>query len=234
LSALFEETPFPEQRERHLYFLNYAVSLLLLLTAIIIGPILKNYFKKSTSEEIFFFILFLLTLSIEAVRTGQLLLFLYNQPSYYGALITRTVYFGRILGALALLISGLFAAGFTYQKYGLFVGVIILISIAFAGTIPVDSTTLLPHLLYKIGNSSVVWSGLLAIKIIAVVNYLFAGYLKNNNEYFLMGISILLIVIGYELLINILSLPFIFIGAVLIAVGSVVFSNRIHSVYMWY
>lgn len=213
---------------------NIIVSLFYLLLSLTCGIVLTTYFKKSTSEEIFFFILAVVSFCFEALRSEQLLVQLYDEPAYYGAVMTRVVHFGRFFRTSSLFFAGLFAAGLTYQKYGIFIGVSILIAFAYAGTVTVDTSTLLDDLLYKIGNSRETAVALIALQGFAALNFFLGGFLRNNPDYAYMGGGIVLLVVGSQLLHLQAHIAVFGIGVLCIVGGIVLFSNRVHSVYMWY
>lgn len=231
---LIADTGILKSTDENIRLYNTALSFFYLLFSLTAGLILLTYFKKSTSEEIFFLILVVISFFFEAVRTEQLLVENYNEPIYYGDLITRLVHFGRVFRTFSLLIAGLFAAGLSYQKYGIFIGIAILIAFTFSGTITVDTSALLDDLLYKIGNGREAVIALIVLKIIAAVNFFLGGFLRNNKDYTYMGAGITMIVIGTELLHHILHFAAFGIGALFLIAGTVLFSNRVHSVYMWY
>jgi hypothetical protein len=212
---------------------NAAVSAAFILVSLIAGIVLKSYFKKSTSVEIFFFILFVLSLSFEALRVELLLLELTNQPAYFGAIITRIVLFGRIFRILCLFTAGLFATGFTYQKYELFIGLAILIAFTLAGTVAVDTSKMLNELIYDVGNRVEVRVVLIGLSIATVFNFVLGGILHNNRDYLFVSGGAACTVAGLELLSHSLELYLIIPGFVLLIGGIFLYSNRVHALYMW-
>jgi hypothetical protein len=212
---------------------NIAVSTALILISLIAGTILKSYFKKSTSVEIFFFILFVISLSFEALRVELLLLHLNKQPVYFGAIITRIIFFARIFRVLCLFTAGLFATGFTYQKYELFIGLAVLIAFTLAGTVAVDTSRMLDELIYEVGNRSEVRVVLIGLSGATVFNFVLGGILHNNRDYLFIGASTACAFVGVELLIHSLGLCFIIPGFFLLIGGIFLYSNRVHALYMW-
>jgi hypothetical protein len=233
-SVLLEGMRIMPNKPYNLTLLNTVIAVFFLLISLVAGYILKSYFRKSISEEIFFFILFVLFLSFEAVRVVHIPLILHNEPTYYGALVTRIILFGRIFSTLSLFFSGLFAAGLTYQKYGIFIGLAILIGFTFSGTVAIDTTRLDSHLMYHVGNQREVVGVLLGLKGISALNYFLGGYIKSNRDYLYMGLSVVILIAGLELIFRVYSFTAAITGFILITLGIVVFSNRIHSAYMWY
>ena len=82
----------------------------------------------------------------------------------YGALVTRAVYFGRFLGTLVVLVSGLFFLGAEYQRMEIYLGVAFLLAISLAAAVPVDITEIDSPGLFSLGiGAGFAWSGIIAV-----------------------------------------------------------------------
>lgn len=201
--------------------------------SLVAGYFMKTYFRKTTSAEIFFFILYILSLSFRGLISFQIYVIFGSIPSLYGVLLTRFFIFGEIFGAGCLLCAGIFPTGIKSTRYGLFLGLVFLIAVIIATSIPIDSSALKPNLLYAIGNQKELTTVLYVLKFLAVVNFFIAGFFKNNREYFFLGLAILMTAIGVEVMVVFESRILEAAGLLSLCSGTVLFANRIHSVYMW-
>ncbi|TFG63420.1 MAG: hypothetical protein E4H36_05640 [Spirochaetales bacterium] len=204
-----------------------------ILYSLVTGYVLKTYFRKTTSPEVFFFMLFTLSLSFNGLKCFQIFLILNSLPSYYGVVLTRLDIFGTFFGLGCLFCAGIFPTGIRTQKYGLFIGLIFLISVIIAASLPVDASTMDTSLSYAVGNKKELYIVLYVLKLFSFINFFLAGYFKNNRDYYYLGLAILVLLAGTEAF-RIFSSHLLEIsGFISLVFGTVFFSNRIHSLYMW-
>ncbi len=197
------------------------------------GLALQRFFRKTVSSEMFFFIFFVISLSFEAFRAGPLLLELSSQPSYYGTVLTRVVEFSRFFGVFCLFISGLYATGIDYPKFEVVLGTALLVAFALAFSIPVDSSTFLPTLMYRIGGGDQILFVFLALELFAVLNFLLAAYLRRAKDYLILALGLTAAIVGEDLLLFVAWSPAAALGLVLLVAGTIVFGNRTHAIYLW-
>ncbi|MEW5818219.1 MAG: hypothetical protein AB1798_22875 [Spirochaetota bacterium] len=230
---VFQKAGYSTGKKLPIQLPNIAYAFFILLFSLITGFLLKTNFKKTSSAEIFFFTIFILSLSLESFRVGQVLLQLQNKSAYFGILLTRIVYFGKIFGVLCLFSSGLFAAGIKYQKFGIIIGFDLLLSLSLASTIPVDFSILHSNFLYKIGNGRELVFAFIVIEIFSVLNYCWAAFTKNDPEYSLIALGLFFVILGRELLFFMPGPVLVCTGFIFLIGGTILFSNRTHYVYLW-
>jgi hypothetical protein len=157
-----------------------------------------------------------------------------SAPFFYGILVTRAVQFGRFLRVYTVFGAGLFACSTSTLKTGIFLGIGALLGFAFAAGIPVDATKQNFDLLYYIGITKYTKFLFLGAEFVSVLNFLLAGILKSLREYYFIAVTFLIAIAGADLIIlfpgNIYILG---LGFVLLIIGTILFSNRIHKLYLW-
>ncbi|HUZ18805.1 MAG TPA: hypothetical protein VMV68_10480 [Spirochaetia bacterium] len=213
--------------------LSLVESLFLVAFSVAAGILLQIFFRKTVSSEMFFFIFFVISLSLEAVRAGQLYIQIVDLPPYYGVVLTRVAYFGRFFGLFCLFVSGLYATGIDYQRFEVVLGISLLIAFTLAFTIPVNSQPPAERLVNGIGGADQILAAFFALELFSVLNFVLASTLKRSRNHLFMAAGLLLVVAGVDLLYFTASLAPAIAGAVLLAAGSFVFGNRTHEVYLW-
>lgn len=197
------------------------------------GFLLQRFFRKTVSSEMFFFTFFVISMSLEAFNAGQILLQLNDTATYYGVILTRVACFGRSFGVFCLLISGLYATGIEYQKYEVVLGIALLLAFALAFSIPIDSSTFLPTLVYRTGGSTQLLAIFFGLELLAVLNFLLSAFLSQTRDYVMMAAGLAMVIAGVDLLFFVAGLTWGIVGFILLVAGTVVFGNRTHAVYLW-
>ncbi len=129
---------------------------------------LRAMFRRKPSPAIPFLMIFLFSLGLECLRTGAALLFAADGPVSFSLLLTRVIYWGRFVGLLALLVAVLYCAGLGYRKFSLLAGAVLIVSFAMAAYIPMDRTTFLAQLTWKLGDEQSLWFVNLAIGLLVI------------------------------------------------------------------
>jgi hypothetical protein len=194
--------------------------------------LLRRRFGRSPSPEIFFMRFFLLTLPFQAARlllplvsTGLL------SPSW-GLTITRIAWFARFLGISALLSISIFSTDMPFRRSGSILGIGALAAMAIAVMMPLDITRPLGNLLYLSGTETALALVTISLEVLAVAALAGSAYIQENNRYYLLTLSLLLVAAGTDL-IFFLSAPLIIPGAVFIITGVISFAELIRKIYQW-
>ncbi len=204
------------------------------LYAFISALVFRISFSKTLAPEMFFFTVFILTFSFEVPRLLFYFLESQSAPFVFGILVTRVVHFGRFLRIFSIFVVGLFACSSTNPKTGIYLGIGILLSIAYAIGIPVDATEKTGHLLFVMGLEKSTQILFFLGKFFSIVNIILAGILKNTREYYLMAVSMFITLGGTTCLILFPGqLLFLLIGIPLITAGTILFGKQSHDLYLW-
>ncbi|MFP4331167.1 MAG: hypothetical protein ACLFP6_10655 [Spirochaetaceae bacterium] len=195
--------------------------------------VVERFFRRTLSPQVFFFAVFLLGLSFEGGRVIQALLHTEGLGYALLGMVTRFVAFGRIMAMSALVAASLYAAGISYQKNGVVLAIIVAISGGVSYASPVNSLTLAPDLLFRIGEGYSVDVVHLLLGLVAVINYLQAALTEERGEYLAHAVAIFAVVGGWFLLVEVPMVPGISGGAALLVAGSTVFLRRRYTSYLW-
>ncbi len=190
-------------------------------------------FRKTASPEIFFFSLFILFLSLESLRLFQLNLLAANTPVYFGVLLTKIIYFFRFASLFSLLISSLYSIGIQQQSFSIILSITLFLSATLSAALPVDPTALFANLLYKLGAEREIFFATFALKILAIANYIWAGFVKSSKDHLYMALGIGNVLAGRELLLFAHTPLTIVLGFVCIAGGAFLFAKKNHDLYLW-
>ena len=216
---------------------NFSALVVTLLAELVFAvaavTILYFSFRKTTSAEIFFFIIFIITMTFDSLKAGFALFSVLNFSPYYSVLLTRTVYFGRFLGTLAVLTAGMFAHGSDYQRMEIYLGVAFLLAFSLSAAIPVDFTVTEFNLLYAVGNARELGIVSVLFLCFGVFNFVLYAVQNASRDHALIAAGLALTVAGREMLFF-MDGSIALISAFLMLIGGVtLFSERTHAVHLW-
>lgn len=191
-------------------------------------------FRRVSSQEIYFLTVFFLTLTLEVLRLGQLLLPIYSLSNYYGMVITRVLLVGRLFGGLALFSAGIYNAGAEYPRVGTVSALLLMLSLLIVYLVPVDQQQLQATLVHLSGADGGIGALLLFLGLGAIVNYAI-GWIKGYHE---RGgavlVSVSMMVTGTVLIHYVPSLFAGMIASVLILSGATLFILLNRAYHLWY
>ena len=191
-------------------------------------------FRRVSSQEIYFITLFLLTLTAEALRLGQLLLEPYSLPNFYGIVATRIVLVSRLLGGLALFSAGIYNAGAEYPRVGTVSLLLLVLSLLIVYLVPVDPQQLTASLVHQTGADVGIDAVLLFLAVGAALNYAIGwmkGYHERGGALFL---SAAMLAGAQVLLLNFPAFVTSVLGVTLLFSGCVIFVVVNRNYHLWY
>jgi len=204
-----------------------------LVYALVAMVILYFSFRKTKSPEIFFFIIFLVSMCFDSLKALFVLFNTINVAPYYGVLLTRAVYFGRFLGTLAILVSGLFSLGAEYQRMEIYIGVAFLLAFTLSAAITVDMTQIDSINLYKMGHARELSLISVIFLFFGVFNYVLNAVQNSSKDHLLIAAGLTLVIAGRELLFYTNSAIYAAIAFILLVSGAILFGERTHAVHLW-
>lgn len=154
--------------------------------------------RRSPSPVIPFLMMFLLTVGLECLRAGTALLFATDGPVSVSVFLTRVIYWGRFAGLLGVLLAGLYGLDLKYTRVTVLGGVVLLVSFAMAAYIPVDRTTFLAQLTWKLGDEQSVWFVNLALAALALLTGVASALVHRGRRTALLAAGIFLFLIARE------------------------------------
>jgi hypothetical protein len=101
--------------------------------------------------------LFLLTIAFECLRGATAYLVATDRSIAAAVFLSRTVCWARFTGLLALLLVALHALEIREQRPAVLVPVALVASLAMAASVPIDRTTFLAQLTFRLGDEQGVW-----------------------------------------------------------------------------
>ena len=146
---------------------------------------------------------------------------------------TRLVYYGRFMGAIAIVSAGLFATGLEYQRMGTAALIALLLPAALVMVLPVDSTSSIPGDTWEIGKFYEIAISIGILHLIAGVNFIIAGIKNESRDYFIIATAVFSAVCGRELLFYFNSTIIQSAGFLLLLFGTILFGLRTHRLYLW-
>ena len=216
---------------QHLWYLGGLF--LLMLICVISCTVLKRLWERTASAEIFFFLFFLYSISFEAIWLWSAIAIAKEAPVFLGVMFSKIILFGRFFGLISLLFSSLYAIEMSYQKFPILMLTPILISLALAYTLPIDSSVLMSNFLYRLGDAKSHWIVTIVLEIVTILNYLIAAYRREKRPFVWIALGVFLILLGRELLILMLGPLPTAISIVLAIAGIWIFSKQIYRLYLW-
>ncbi len=171
------------------------VASLLALAAVLRA---RGIYRRSPSPIIPFLMMFLLTLGLECLRAATALIAAVEGPVSVSVFVTRVIYWGRFAGLLGLLLAGLYGLELKYSRVMVLGGLVLLVSFAMAAYIPVDRTTLLAQLTWKLGDEQSVWFVNLALAALSVLTGVVSALAHRGRRSTLLAAGIALFVISRE------------------------------------
>jgi hypothetical protein len=172
-----------------------AAAALISLAAVLRG---RAFYRREPSPVIPFLMVFLFSLGLECLRAGTAVLYATDGPDAISVLLTRVIYWGRFVGVLGLLIAGLYCTDLKYRTLPVIAGAVFLVSFAMAAYIPIDRTTFLAQLTWKLGDEQSVWFLNLAIGLLAIFTGAVAAFTRRNRTFVLMAIGIAVLATSRE------------------------------------
>ena len=199
-----------------------------------IGIILIFYFfEKTSSPEILFIGFFVISLSLEFTRIAIPLIRVIPFPSIYLITASKVLIFGRYFGLFSLFAAGVHAAGMEIQKQQTIFFLTLLSALIIVWNIPVDNVEWDSTFVFSYGYSSMFHIVEAGILIITVVTFIISAYTRSSRTYIHIGVGILLVFTGRNILLNsdtwITPIP----GFLLLSAGTWFICSRLRRMYLW-
>ena len=208
---------------------------ILAATAYSLGSIIVLYyfFEKTQAPEILFFSFFAISMSFEFARITIPLTGVLSFPSAYSIAAFRFLLFGRYFGLFSLFAASIFAAGFDMQKQQPVFFLMVLASLLIAVYVPVNSLVWDSTFVFLKGYDSMLQVVEWWIFAVTVISFFVSAYIKDSRSYIYIGIGVILVFTGRNLLLHsdtwITPLP----GFILLCLGTWFSCSRLHKIYLW-
>ena len=194
--------------------------------------ILRKRFRRSPSPEILFLRLFLMNLPLQASRLLLPLVTAGILTTSWGLTITRIAWFARFLGISSLLNISIFSGDIPFRRSGSILGMGALAAMGIAVMMPLDVTQPLGNLLIRSGMDTVLALVTVSIEALAILALAGTAIIQKNARYYLLTVSLLLVVLGTDIIFFI-SRPLIIPGAIFLVIGVIGFAGVVRKIYQW-
>ncbi len=191
------------------------------------------FFEKTQSSEILFLALFALTFSLEGLRLLTPLSGHLELPTAYSVGAARVLVFGRHFGLFSLFISGVYAAGFGFQKYGNLILILAVTALMVSSGVPMDGLSWDSAFTMVPGYNSMFVLVEIGIGLITASSFIVAAYARGSTEFGHAAVGSVLLFLGRDGLIradNWLALP-VALGC--LVAGTWLVTTRLHRYYLW-
>ncbi|MFW5826816.1 MAG: hypothetical protein ACOCU4_01925, partial [Alkalispirochaeta sp.] len=131
-----------------------------------------------------------------------------------------------VTGVMALFGAGLYAGGLRMQRHGTAILVGGIIAVALSWSIPIDTSVLPDHLVYRAGIRSSLQATLFLLLAVAVVNYVQASINNGNPRQLISAGAIAALAMGRELLFYRVEPVWLAVGSLLVVTGGIVFAGQ--------
>tara|TARA_B100000614_G_scaffold125012_1_gene111804 strand:- start:147 stop:932 length:786 start_codon:yes stop_codon:yes gene_type:complete len=204
-----------------------AVSGALLAAAlgVSMAAVYLRLFRRTPSLAVFFVIWFYLAMVVDVLKLVQVVLPSTPWPQF-GPAISRIGVFGHVTGVMALFAAGLYAGGVRMQRHGTAIFVACVIAFGLSWSIPIDTSFLPSHLVYRAGVRASLQATLILLLVVSVVNFVQASINNGNPRQLLSALAIALLATGRELLFYRIEPVWLATGAVSILVGGILFAGQ--------
>lgn len=203
-----------------------------LFSALALGFILYS-FRKTVSSEVFFFAFWVLSVGLEVLRLVIFDLAATGASAYWQAFVAKALLFSRYGGCFSLFVSGLYAAGFRNEKLGSIAAMVLVLALALAVTMPINTGSYAPTLELRPGYEDLNTGFFFIIAIVTVINFLYATRATGEKSYRLIALASAIFMLGYWLLVSRWGPFSLILGFVLLVSGSWLFVSKLHSYYLW-
>lgn len=190
------------------------------------------YFEKTHSPEIIFIAFFVLSFSLEGMRTAVPLSRVFALPGLYLLTATRFLLFGRYFGIISLFAASVHAAGFEVQKQRNTIFIMIVSTLVIALGVPIDVLSWDSSFSMISGYTSMFRMIELGVFFITIVSFLISAYSRGSGEFIFIGIGSFFVFLGRMLFLSADTWPGM-AGLVILAAGTWLICDRLHRVYLW-
>jgi len=188
---------------------------------------------KTVSLEIFFFAAWAFGLSLETARGASLWLLAGGSGVEPLALVTRLALFGRYLGAIAMFMGSLFAAGLGQERVLPALGMSALVALFFASAQPLNSGLPGADFLVDLGNRPFAMSLEAALALLTFVDYV-AAWRNSRDRVFLSGGAGAALCMVAAILLRDTASPWVTVAAApAMVAGAWLFLSRFREYYVW-
>jgi len=191
------------------------------------------YFEKTQSPEILFIGFFVFSMAFEFARIMVPFRMIFSFPSGYLVTASRVLLFGRQFGLFSLFAASVYSAGLDSQNQHNISSVLVLTALVIALNVPIDSLVWDSTFMLWNGYGSMLHMLEIGILVVSMVTFFISAYMRGSVSYVLIGIGILLMSVGRNMIISSDTLIVLISGVVILIIGTLLVCDRLHKEYLW-
>lgn len=176
--------------------------------------------------------LFLVSMAFECLRGATALLVAADRSIAAALLLNRIVFGARFTGLLALLLAALHALELREQRPVVLVPVVLGASLVMAASVPVDRTTFIAQLTFRLGDERGVWFVNLVIGALAPLSVAVAAIVRRQPRLARLAAALAMLLAARELLQSGLRPVRLACGLALLALGAALLLGAIRRGYL--
>jgi hypothetical protein len=161
---------------------------------------LERLHRRSRTPVLVYLGLFFLTIAVECLRGATTVLYATDSPVEAAVALTRAVYWGRLAGLFALLLSSLYCTELKSRNGYVLGRGSVLVALAIAASIPIDRTTFLSQLTWKLGDEQGLWFGNTVMAALVLLTVLGASAMKRDRRFLTVALGFTLLLASRQLL----------------------------------
>ena len=208
-----------------------AATLLATLLGLAFALRSHRLYRRARTPALPYLLLFFLSVGIESLRGATGVLFATDSTVQAAVTMTRIVYWGRFVGLFALLLSSIYCIELKYRHVYVMGGGSLLIALAIAASIPVDRTTFLVQLTWKLADEQGVWFVDVVLVALVIVTTIGASALKRDRRFLFLAGGFALLLAGRELLFFMVEPLPLAVGIAGLAVGAFACMRSLEGIY---
>ncbi len=193
----------------------------------------SRLYRSNRTPVLPYLLLFFLTIGIECLRGATAVLFATDNSIQAAIALTRAVYWGRFVGLFALLFSSLYCIGLKYRHVYVLGGGFLVVALAIAASIPLDRTTFLSELTWKLADEEGVWFVNLVIAALVPATAVGAWVLKRDRRFLALAVGLALLLAARELLFFMVQPIPLACGVLALAAGATVCLRSLREPGAW-
>ncbi|MGO9410273.1 MAG: hypothetical protein ACLQCB_05910 [Spirochaetia bacterium] len=191
----------------------------------------RTLHKHSRTPVLPYLLLFFLTMGVECLRGLTAVLYATDGAIPATVTLTRAVYWGRFVGLFALLLSSLYCTDLKYRHVYVLGGGSLLVALAIAASLPIDQTTFLSQLTWKLGDAQGAWFVNVVINALVLLTAVGASALKRDRRFLVVAGGFALLLVGRDLVFFMLDPLPLAGGIVALTAGAVVCLRSLGEIY---
>jgi hypothetical protein len=203
------------------------------LYALVCLVLIYRFFETTQSPEIMFIAFFAVSFSFEAARLVLPLRYIYEIPSLYLLMASRTLLFSRYFGLFSLFAASVYSAGLEVEKQRNVILAVTVATMVITLGVPIDTQTWDSSLSMINGYVSLFRLIETGTFLITVISFLIAAYSRGSREYIFISAGAFMVFTGRNLLLSADTWVSPISGILLLSIGMWFICTRLHKIYLW-